>query len=137
MPNDQVKWPKETSVHANRLADSVKSSLRSVAETFAKHERVDSVSLKHVDEAYSALARLGLNSKRFWQRTDTWTALAGLLIGCSLSFPDAFSSLAAFLSMEWVEKIGPIAMIVGAVLGACIFAWAHYHGTLPKKPGAA
>jgi hypothetical protein len=119
------------------LADSIKGSLKNVAETFAKHERVDSVSLKHVDEAYSALARLGLNSKRFWQRTDTWTAFSGLIFGGSLSLPDAFSSLAEFTKQTWLASFGAVAMIIGLVIGASLFCWAHYHGTLPKKPGAA
>jgi len=69
-----AKWPCETSTYANRVAEELKDRLKTIAETFAEHERVDTVSKKHVDDSFTALARIGLQSPRWFQRSDTWTA---------------------------------------------------------------
>ena len=134
-----VKWPKETSGYANTVGDAFKSNLKSVAETFAKHERVDQVSKKHVDESFAALSRLGLHSKRWWQRSDTWTAFGAFLFAISFSVPDVCSAFCSFLGInqDRTNVVSVSLLIVFALAGIALFFWAMHRGSLPKKPGAA
>jgi cytochrome c biogenesis protein CcdA len=134
-----VRWPRDTSAHANKLGDDFKTHLKAVAEVFARHERVDSVSRRHVDEAFAALARLGLQSKRWWQRSDSWTAVGAFLIGVSFSIPDACSALSRFLG--WNEELANAAsvplMFATMALGIVIGIVAIHRGSVPRKPGTA
>lgn len=133
-----VTWPREAKAHANEATNQFKSHLTSVAEAFAGHERADFVSKKHVDESFAALSRMGLQSKRWWQRSDTWTACGAFMFAISFSMPDVCVAAGNYFS--WTDKtVGVMSVILFAVtmtLGACLYFWARHHGSLPKKPGA-
>ncbi|MFC1757218.1 hypothetical protein ACFL2H_00415 [Planctomycetota bacterium] len=134
-----VKWPRDTSTYANSVGDNFKSNLKQVAATFATHERVDSVSKKHVDESYSALSRMGLRSKRWCERSDTWTGLGAFGVGISFSMPDLIGAIGN--SATWSETaihFGSVsAFAVCLFLSLGLFFWALHRGSLPKKNGTA
>jgi len=134
-----AKWARETKGYRNRVAEAFKSHLTDVAERFADHERVDSVSKKHIDEAFAALARLGLQSKTFWQRSDTWTAFGALLFGISFSMPDVCGPVCdLFRIPTGVANVASISLLVIFMgLGMALYFWARHHGSLPKRPGSA
>lgn len=134
----KAKWAQVTRAYAKATSEDFHESLKSVAESFADHERLDSVSNKHVDESFLALARLGLHCKRWWQRSDTWTGFGAFLVGLSFSMPDLCQSLCSTFDLP--EKTASVAatssMITVFSLGAGLFFWAKHHGSLPKKRGA-
>lgn len=136
--NSTPSWPRATSTYANQVADRFKADLRAIAETFARHEKQDSLSRKHVDEAFLALARLGLHSKTFWQRSDTWTGLGTFLVGIAFSVPDGVAAVGGFAeisenSQKTLSLLGAVSL---GIVGAIIAFWARYRGSLPSKRGA-
>lgn len=54
----------------------------------AQQERVDAVSTRHVDDAYQALARVGLRVAPWYKRTEVEAAVGGMLVSFSLASPD-------------------------------------------------
>lgn len=134
---EKATWPRDTTKHANAVGTDFKDNLKGVAQHFADHEQVDSVSRKHVDAAFSALSLLGLRTKGFWQRSDTWTALGGFLFGFAFAMPDACTLVGDFFGAteDDTNTVATILLIVLAVLGALIFFWSRYRGSLPSKPG--
>ena len=126
-----AKWPRDTGTYANQSADNFKRRLKSVAENFADHERVDSVSKKHVDDSFFALARIGLQSPEWYQRSDTWTAVGAFLIGTSFSMPDL---CAVLFSDEKYQSICSIVFWIFLLAGGLgILIWAKMAGSLPRK----
>lgn len=128
-----IRWPKDAKDHAKELADAFAGNLRTVSEAFASHDRVDSISKKHVDESHAALAAAGLNSKVWWKRSDTWTAVGAFLVGVSFSIPDLCSAfLGAMNAADGVKNAASVTgFVILAVSGIAIIAWAKYQSSLP------
>lgn len=133
-----AEWRREMKGYANGIAENFKANLKQIAETFADHEKIDSVSTKHLDEAFSALSRLGLHSKRWWQRSDTWTAFGALLVGVSFSAPDIVSLVCSLFGYKkpTSDTWSFILFVILLICGTCLYFWARHHGSLPKKRGA-
>lgn len=128
-------WPKPTSQHANSTSDQYKQNLRAVAEAFAEQERVDSVSKKHVDDAHSALARVGLNTKPFFFRGEFWTAFAGFCLGASISMPDLTGAVVS--SVGGSEELKASSAVAGFVLlviiGFGVYLFTLIQNSLPTE----
>jgi hypothetical protein len=122
MVNKAPIWPRPTSTRLNQRAEEFKANLKAVAESLANHDQVDSVSTRHVDQSFSALARVGLTCRKFYRRAEFETACGGILIG------------AAFASHDCVELcVGELRPIhYGYIAGIAIpmfvigfFLWIH------------
>lgn len=125
------RWPTETTQRLNQLCELFKSNLKTVAESFAKHENAEAVLVRHVEEAYAALARLGLTSRRWYERTEFWTGIGGLLIGLAFALPDL---LAAFMD-DSAKRTGVTigAIVVMGLIGIFFYAFAWARGSLPRQ----
>lgn len=123
-------WPRETSAHANQMADRFKDRLKGIAESFADHEGVDSVSKKHVDDSYFALARIGLEKPTWYQRSDTWSAFGALLVGASLSMPDVCSVFIA--DEDYRNACSSVSLVAALVAGCGLVIWAKMSGSIPR-----
>lgn len=134
MPTPTPRWPRETTTRANELANDFKSGLRTVAESFAQHEGAEAVLVRHVDEAHSALARLGLNRKRWFRRPEFATAGGGLLVGLAFACPDIVT---VFVPSESSLRTGltVAAFSVAFCVGLFLFCFGWYKGTVPSPPG--
>lgn len=113
-----VAWPKATIKYRNDLAANFRDHLSSVSETLAKHDRVDSVSLKHVEEAHDALARAGLNRGAWYSRPELRTGAGGALATLALSLP----GIAQFFVGEADIPRSATLVILGGTLtvGVCL-----------------
>lgn len=125
-----AKWPRDTSAYANETSEAFKDSLKGIAESFANHERVDSVSKKHVDDSFFALARVGLQRPKWWQRSDTWTAFGAFLVGVSFSMPDLCS--VAVKEGPYRDVCSVVFLMVLLALGSCIVVLAKASGAIPR-----
>jgi hypothetical protein len=88
MVNKAPIWPRPTSTRLNQRAEEFKANLKAVAESLANHDQVDSVSTRHVDQSFSALARVGLTCRKFYRRAEFETACGGILIGAAFASHD-------------------------------------------------
>ncbi|HLQ44372.1 MAG TPA: hypothetical protein VK137_06570 [Planctomycetaceae bacterium] len=88
------KLPAESKRRINHLSEQFKVNLKDVAKAFAIHENAETVLVRHVDEAHTALARLGLTICRWYERSELLTGLGGLTLGLAFAAPDI---LGAFL----------------------------------------
>ena len=125
------RWPKETTQRLNQFSDQFKSNLKTVAESFAKHETAEAVLVRHVEEAHAALARLGLSSRRWYERTEFWTGIGGLLIGLAFALPDLLAAFMDDSAKRTGVTIGAIVVMVLVGVFFYIFAWAR--GSLPRQ----
>ena len=123
------RWPTETTQRLNQWSKQFKSNLFTVAESFAKHEGAEAVLVRHVDEAHGAFARLGLTNRRWYERTEFWTGIGGLLIGLAFALPDL---LAAFMN-DSAKRTGVTigAIVVMGLIGIFFYAFAWARGSLP------
>jgi hypothetical protein len=128
-----AKWPRETSAYANDTSEGFKDSLKGVAESFANHERVDSVSKKHVDDSFFALARVGLQRPKWYHRSDTWTALGAFLVGISFSMPDVCS--VTFEEGPYRDTCSVVLLVALLAIGSCLVVLGKASGSIPRiKP---
>ena len=125
-----AKWPRETSAYANETAEGFKDSLKGVAESFATHERVDSVSKKLVDDSFFAVARVGLLRPEWYHRSDTWTALGAFLVGISFSMPDLCS--VAVEAGPYRDACSVVLLVVLLAIGSCLVVLAKAFGAIPR-----
>lgn len=125
-------WPTRSSARANKLVEDFKMHLRAVADNLAKHDRVDSISEKHVDEAYAALARLGLTSRPWYRRPDFETAVGAVLIGGASALPDWVALFAPESLKNALSAGGVVALLV---IGASLTAHGWIRASVAKPPG--
>ncbi len=128
----KVTWGRPVATYTNGVADDFKEDLRSVAEAMANHDRVQHVSEKHVNEAFAALARSGMNCKPFYLRADFWTGMGGLLVGLSFSIPDAIGATAKGMKMPQLENASFPSMITVMTVGIMLFFWSIYSNSVPR-----
>lgn len=130
--SSKVTWGRSVSTYTNRVVDDFKDDLKSVATAMANHDQVDTVSEKHVDEAFSALARSGMNCKPFYLRADFWTGIGGLLVGISFSIPDVVNAVADGMQMQELKNASLSLMLVVFAIGAMLFFWSLYSSSVPR-----
>ena len=106
MPSRIPKLSKETTQRLNQLQAHFKLNLQGVAVSFAKHEQSEAVLVRHVEEAYGALARLGLVSRRWYERTEFLSGCGGLLLGAAFALPDVLGAFMADTSWRTDATIG-------------------------------
>ena len=70
MSGSEPKWPTLTRMHHKERVEQFSANLRAVASSIASHQRVDSTSVIHVDEAHAALAKAGLVYEKWYRRTE-------------------------------------------------------------------
>lgn len=131
MPS-KVIWGRAVSTYTNGVAEDFKEDLRSVAEAMANHDRVQHVSEKHVNEAFGALARAGLNCKPFYVRADFWAGIGGLLTGISFSVPDALSATATGMKTPSIANLSFPLMVIVLAMGIMLFCWSIYSNSVPR-----
>jgi len=123
-------WPQQTKARLKQLSDDHKDNLRSVADAFASFEGVDSVSLKHVNDAHVALAQIGLRSRPWYRRTEFETGIGGLFCTVGAAAPDLAST---FLDSgaPWYRGVvcGTVSALVLFGLLLIIHAW--FRGRIP------
>ncbi len=130
MPNSIPKWLRETTQLSNQFQEHFKANLRGVAESFAKHEHAEAVLVRHVEEAYGALARLGLISRRWYERTEFLSGAGGLLFGGAFALPDVLSAFMAESSWRTGATIGGMVAMMGVGGFLCAVGWIR--GTIPQ-----
>lgn len=131
--SNKVTWGRSVSSYTNSVAEEFKRDLKSVAEAMANHDRVDTVSNKHVDEAFAALARSGLNCKPLYRRSDFWTGIGGLCAGLSFSIPDGFNSVADYFDAQWITKLSFPTLFVVFSLGVAVYFWSVFSNTVWRR----
>jgi hypothetical protein len=109
-------WPSASSHHVTEIAKEFKHDVRAIAEAMAKHEGAESVLVRHVDEAFSALSALGLRRRRWHSRPELLTSAGVALLGLAFSVPDV---LDVFIDRSEYPILYP-SLRVGSV--TCLFA---------------
>ena len=69
-----MPWPRESTRKAREIEQHFKDNLREIADCLANHERASSVSVVHVERAFTALANSGLTRRRWIDRPDAEAA---------------------------------------------------------------
>ncbi|MCG8584968.1 MAG: hypothetical protein MI757_09680 [Pirellulales bacterium] len=87
----QPRWNKEATDQAKALSEDVRENVRKIAVRFARHEQCESVTVRHVDEAYFALCRSGLKRWPIWKRPSAEIGLGTFLFGLTFGVPDMMS----------------------------------------------
>jgi hypothetical protein len=116
-----ISLPLATGKHIKKYVTEFHGDLRIIAVQLAKADKLDSVSARHVDRAFSALQHLGLTRRPLWKRPEAETAAGGALFGFAFSSLDA---IAAFASDDWKTYLGPIVFTI-CIIAASLFL---FHG---------
>ena len=131
MSSQRPSWLRPTTVHLNKRVSGFKANLRLIAEGLARHDRVDSVSVKHVDEAHTVLAKSGLSRTPWYCRTELQVGLGTALIAIALAAPTIVTMIAGGEHTAIVKGVFGVGMIAGLVL--CITGWGR-GSHLPPLP---
>jgi len=126
-------WSTSAQNHAADLAGKYDTTLREVAESFAGHERCELVIVNHVNDAHSAIARVGLGRFDFFGRPETETAGGGILMGLAAGANDILSSMLPDTAFRAGAIFVAIVFLAFAGFAMCVHGW--YRGRLPSQPG--
>ena len=109
--------------HVQGLVETFQSNIRTIAIRLARHENSEYVLNRHVDEAFKALAGLGLRRRRWYVRTEFEVGFGVSLLSLSLSCPDLVNTL---IPASWPHRPSFAAgLLVALVLCGCAFV---FHG---------
>jgi hypothetical protein len=124
-------WQRDSQKRLGSHAERIKSNLRAVATAIAQQERVGAVSARHVDDAYQALARVGLRVAPWYKRTEVEAAIGGMLVSFSLASPDI---VGVFIPGASGLRLGVTAGILlsAMTVGCFLFVDAFLKGNLPR-----
>jgi hypothetical protein len=125
-------WPPATNERLKELSNRHKANLRAVADAFASFNELEHVSLKHVNDAHSALGRIGLTSEPWYRRTELESGCGGLCFAAAAATPDIAS---AFFDSTAPWYRGLICGLMGALglIGAFFLIHAWFRGQLPTR----
>jgi hypothetical protein len=129
-PIVEPNWPQLTRAHHKKRVEQFSANLKAVASSFASHQRVDSTSVIHVDEAHTALATAGLAYEKWYRRPEFEVGTGSLLIGVALSAP----TIGAFIFSKNADHafvLTVVLMCVGFVLGLIFSIHGWVRGRLP------
>lgn len=144
MPSPPRKKPSESSDrkfsaearrHLNETAEQFKGDLREVASALARHSKMDSVSERHVDEAFQSLAASGLQNLPLWRRPAFEGTLGGGFIATAVNMPDIIGYWsdaleAPFLTSSIYVTAG---WLLFAIAGAFLSVHAWFRGKSPTR----
>jgi hypothetical protein len=115
---------KEITAQKKRLEGDVQA----IAERLASHAGCEKVLAQHAQQAFDALARVGLRKHRFYSRVEFEVGVGALLVGIALAMPDYLPYVTGFLptGTETFESVllgvsSPILILSG--LGLSIHGW--------------
>jgi hypothetical protein len=125
-------FPRKAQSRVDALTNRFKKTLKDIALGLAYHDSTDSVSVKHVDEAFTTLARAGLSRLRWYQRTEFEAAVGGILLALSSSVPPI---VAIFIDVGAKrETISGAGTLLSLILGLVLMFHAFYRARLPVPP---
>lgn len=127
------EWSIPSTRHAKQLASIYETTLRQVTESFAISLGHETVNVKHVDEAHSALARVGLGRFGFLGRPETETAAGGILLGLAAGANDILSCFLADGAFRGGATFAAIILLFAGGFSMCVHGW--YRGRLPSPIG--
>lgn len=129
----QPEWNDSAKRHASQLTSDYGTTLRQVAESVTIFSQLQTVNLKHVEDAHSALARVGLSRFGWLSRPENETALGGALLGFSAAGNDIITVFCKDPSFRdgatWVW------CVLFFVAGVVLYAHGWHRGRLPGPPG--
>ncbi len=91
IPPDDLIWPRDTQKHIRDRERAFGYHLNRVSECFARHGRVDSVSIRHVDDAHDALAKSGLSDVPWYKRKEFEVGAGAFCVGAAFAASDIVS----------------------------------------------
>jgi len=83
-----VRYGKESEQLVGDRVEEFKGNLSRVTRRFARHERAQTIDVRHVENAYEALVRCGLERMPWWQRPQMKLTLSGFFVAAALATPD-------------------------------------------------
>lgn len=101
------------------------ATIKIVADRMARHEEAVNVDPRHVNEAFDAMCRLGLQRQVWWKRHDLEVGVGSFLFSLGLTAP---SLLAQFLEGSRGLQIGTLAGLLILGGGLAVHGW--YRGRL-------
>lgn len=122
MPTLQPRWPTATLNRISELTENFRDNLRRVAIRFARQEEAVNVDVRHVNEAFASLSRLGLNRIPGWKRPEFEVGAGSLIAGLAFSSPDVVPLF--FADASPVAKSISVAAVV-LLLASGVFLAAH------------
>jgi hypothetical protein len=128
---DQPDWLKDTSEkRVDELGASFRDNLRQIAEALAREAQSEVIVVKHVDEAHTALAKLGLSRRRWYERSEGFAGVGGALIGLAFATPDVCS---VFLNDGTAKNaINVVAVLTFAIVGTALFLYGWLVSRFPR-----
>lgn len=110
-----------------------KTNLTTITEATATHDGVETVSKRHVDEAYRTLARAGLSRAVWYKRTEFETGVGGVFLALALSSSDI---VAVFYPADspWRSAITAAIFILALILGILLWIHGWLRGALLPPP---
>lgn len=124
-----TRWATAAREREKSLMKGVQENLRTVAECFATHEQAETVSPKHVDEAFNGIARLGLTQRPWIDRPETEITVGAALVGFAFALPDVVNVLFAGTQPNGLETA---ALVTCFTLGVIGFTHGHYRARMPS-----
>lgn len=114
-----LKWDPGANGRKRDLVRAFQENLTDVAQCFAGHEQAASVSTRHVDEAFTGIARLGLTQRPFLDRPESYITVGSGMAGFSFAIPDGVGALFSGNAPPGVASGGMIACFaIGLILAA-------------------
>lgn len=131
--NQSQDWSASATTRAAELAAIYDTTLRDVAESFAVNQRAEVVLTAHVEEAHTALARVGLGRFNWLGRPESETALGGIFIGLAAGGNDILAPVLGNGQFHDGATIIWVVLFFVAGFALCIHGW--YRGKLPSPIG--
>lgn len=88
MSQNDIRYGRKAEDRLKNYVESFKGNLSKITRRLARHERAETIDVRHVDNAYEALIRCGLDRLPFWQRPQLKITISGFLIAAALATPD-------------------------------------------------
>jgi len=108
------------------ITEQFGNRLGRIARQLAEHERAEYVLQRHVDEAFEAMSRTGLNRRPWWQRPESLVAAGVGVFGLANSCPDFIGGLLPEFAAK--ATLIRVLMILFIGVGAALITFGFLRG---------